>query len=271
MPRDMAVKNLMTRRVSAIEENDSLSLAHQLMLWSGIRHLPVVRDGQVVGLLSDRDLLRYNHIDLATIRVGNVMNSPVETVDPDVTVAEASARMATKKIDCLPVLEAGHLVGMLTSTDILAERGRLVHKDQTPDLPTASSVAQTQLEVVGPEDSIARAIGLMVEHGIRHLPVVDSDRRVVGMLSDRDVRAKFGDPREVLQQKRERRHLAVATVEGAMTPNPIQVAEGASLYDLAEAFLDDRVGAVPVVDAKERLIGLVSYVDLIGFLTRTRS
>lgn len=266
--RDLAVGELMSRRITAIEEGNSLSLAHQLMLWSGIRHLPVVRDGKLVGLVSDRDLLRFNHADLAVIRVGTAMSFPVETIDAEAPVSEASARMATGKIDCLPVLEAGHLIGILTSTDILAERGRIAHKDRTPDVPTAASVARTQPYSVGADEALSRAVGLMVEHGIRHLPVVDGDRRVIGMLSDRDVRAKVGDPRDALDEEDDRIDLALETVEDAMTRNPIQVSLGASVYDLADAFLDDRIGAVPIVDERDRLVGLVSYVDLIAFLTQ---
>jgi CBS domain-containing protein len=267
---DLEVSDLMSRRVTAVAEDDTVSLARQLMLWSGIRHLPVVRDREVVGLLSDRDLLRIAKTERDSVRVGDVMTTPVETIDLEAPVSEASARMAAKKIDCLPVVEDGYLSGIITSTDILAERGGLAHKDRTPPLPTVLSIARRNPVSIRPEESLAAAVRTMAENEIRHLPVVDATRRVVGILSDRDVRAKAGDPREVLEEDGTRLDLEVFTVEDAMTPDPTQVTSETSILEVADIFLDGRIGAIPVVDPDDRLIGIVSYLDLIAYLVGSR-
>lgn len=102
----------------------------------------------------------------------------------------------------------------------------------------------------------------MAAGGFRHVPVVDAEGRLVGMVSERDLRARLGT---------DLRGFASAAggalserVTEVMTPDPIALPPHASLADALAVFADDRVGAVPVVDEAERLVGIVSYVDLLG-------
>jgi CBS domain-containing protein len=118
---------------------------------------------------------------------------------------------------------------------------------------------------VGPEDSLGDAAGEMVQGGFRHLPVVDADRRLVGMLSERDLRARLGT--EVERFPDAAFDLLSEPVEGAMRPDPITISSDATLRDALEILSDERIGALPVVD-EERLVGIVSYVDLLGYLRR---
>jgi acetoin utilization protein AcuB len=104
----------------------------------------------------------------------------------------------------------------------------------------------------------------MVDRDVRHVLVVDEGRHVVGIVSDRDVRTAIGDPLEALRQ--ELTELEELKVGGVMTTDVITVREDARLSDVARQFVDERVGALPVVDSKERLVGLVSYVDVIRAL-----
>jgi CBS domain-containing protein len=119
-------------------------------------------------------------------------------------------------------------------------------------------------DFVGAEGSIGDAAALMVWGGYRHLPVLDPDGRLVGMLSERDLRARLGSEPERFADAG--RQLLDDTVESAMRPNPITVGPHARLRDVLEVLLDERVGALPVTDDADRLVGIVSYVDLLAFL-----
>src|SRR5205814_7900057 len=105
---------------------------------------------------------------------------------------------------------------------------------------------------------LLEAVGLMVDRDVRHVPVVDSAGRVVGIVSDRDVRTAIGDPIEALRQ--ELTELEELKVSGVMTTDVITVREDRHLSDVARQFVDERVGAIPVVDARDRLVGIVTYV-----------
>ncbi len=138
------VSELMSRRVVTVGPDVDLAFAMQLMLWSGVRHLPVLDQGELVGILSDRDFLPANG-DLTMKQflqrsVRETMSHPVQTIHPDSDAAGASAQMATAHINCLPVVgDDGNLAGILTSSDILAERGRLVFKGTRSNVPTVGA------------------------------------------------------------------------------------------------------------------------------------
>ncbi|WP_242343016.1 CBS domain-containing protein [Anaeromyxobacter terrae] len=116
---------------------------------------------------------------------------------------------------------------------------------------------------IGPEDSLGDAAGVMVEGGFRHLPVVDPDGAVVGMLSERDLRARLGTELERFADAA--RDLLSEEVEGTLRPDPITIPSTATVRDALEILADERIGALPVLDG-ERLVGILSYLDLLVYL-----
>ena len=130
-PHDVKVKDLMTTKVSTLGRNDTLDLADNVMALERIRHLPVLDEQRVVGVVSQRDLFRsalavalgYGERAqatlLKTIRVKEVMSEPAITIAPEATIKEAARLMIERKIGCLPVIDGGRLVGIVTETDIL--------------------------------------------------------------------------------------------------------------------------------------------------------
>ena len=130
----MRVKDLMSERVVTVAPADSALDAVARMVRARVRHLPVVnRDGELVGVVTDRDLRRYifaphvsahlpeRRVDelFGSVRVAEVMSTNVLTVEPDATLADASAIMHDERVGSLPVVDGGRLVGVLTETDVL--------------------------------------------------------------------------------------------------------------------------------------------------------
>jgi acetoin utilization protein AcuB len=119
------VKDEMTRRVVYVVENDDAALAYQQMAAIETHHIPVVRDGLVVGMLSDREIFLHGHLRNGKViapnkSVGEVMTSPVVTCRPDQSISSVAALMIDFKLYGLPVVDGeGKLVGILTSTDLL--------------------------------------------------------------------------------------------------------------------------------------------------------
>jgi CBS domain-containing protein len=112
------------------------------------------------------------------------------------------------------------------------------------------------------DDMLFDAVARMAERNVRHLPVVDGERRVVGMLSDRDVRTQIGDAARPLRPTDANVRLRAMRVGDVMTRDPFVVRHDAPFSVVAKVFTDQKVGAVPVVDDAERLVGIISYVDV---------
>jgi CBS domain-containing protein len=130
-PIRATVRDMMTREVSTLGRNDTLDLADDVMAQARIRHLPVLDEGRVVGVVSQRDLFRSalavalgygeraQKMLLQTLRVKEVMSEPAISVAPEATAEEAIRLMLEHKIGCLPVVEGHTLVGIVTETDVL--------------------------------------------------------------------------------------------------------------------------------------------------------
>lgn len=112
------------------------------------------------------------------------------------------------------------------------------------------------------DDNLFDAVARMTKRNVRHLPVVDGEQRVVGMLSDRDVRTQIGDAARPLRPTDANVRLRSMRVGDAMTRDPFVVRHDAPFAVVARVFTDQGVGAVPVVDDAERLVGIISYVDV---------
>jgi acetoin utilization protein AcuB len=127
----MLVQDVMQRGVVVVSPETRLSEAMRLLQRRGIRHLPVLDQGKLVGIISDRDLkgamlsavMNRNHAEiwaaLDRLTAADVMMRAVVTIAPMFPVEEAARLMVTKKISALPVTEDGRLIGIVTETDVL--------------------------------------------------------------------------------------------------------------------------------------------------------
>ena len=137
----MTVADVMVREVATLNRNDEVSLAGDVMRLGRIRHMPVLDEdtGELVGVVSQRDMFAgalarafgYGEAAqrrvLKTIPVKEVMSAEPITASPGLPLQDAARLMLERKIGCLPVVEDGKLVGILTESDFvaLAAQGRL--------------------------------------------------------------------------------------------------------------------------------------------------
>jgi CBS-domain-containing membrane protein len=130
--RPQRVGEVMTTEVVTLDAADHLDLANDIMTLGRIRHMPVVRDGKLAGILSQRDLFRgavssalqfraaAEREWLAKIRVAEVMTSDVVTAAPEWSLRQAVEVMLEGRFGCLPVVDQDdRLVGLLSESDCL--------------------------------------------------------------------------------------------------------------------------------------------------------
>src|SRR5690606_7467544 len=119
------VGELMRSPLLTVRPDDDLRLARQMMLWAGCHHLPVTRAGQLVGMITDRAVAdRQVEAPEDPGSVEEVMQRYPQTAHPGERVGDAALRMSELGVDALPVTDDGLLVGIVTTTDILANEAR---------------------------------------------------------------------------------------------------------------------------------------------------
>lgn len=127
----LLVRDLMTEKVETVRPDDDLNEVYDLMDARRIRHVPVIEEEELVGLVTQRDLLRGALAEatglpmsaqrdlLRSVRVETVMIVEPTTVEPDTTLREAGELLMEHKLGCLPVVEGNELVGILTEADFV--------------------------------------------------------------------------------------------------------------------------------------------------------
>lgn len=125
------VSDIMTTEVVTLDPNDTLIEPDRLGATRQIRHYPVVDDGVLVGIVSQRDIFHSALLKALgygtrgkdqlfdTFRVKEIMTNDVVTTIAGARVQEAARLMIEHKIGCLPVLDGGALIGLVTETDLL--------------------------------------------------------------------------------------------------------------------------------------------------------
>ena len=125
------VRKIMMGSPVTLTPDDTLDLANNVISLGRIRHIPVVENGKLVGLLSERDLIgaaanrifglnqKSKSALLKTESVKSIMKKRLVTVTPDTPIKDAARLMADKKIGCVPVISEGALVGLVTTTNVL--------------------------------------------------------------------------------------------------------------------------------------------------------
>ncbi len=146
----MLVRNFMTTDVTSLQETDSLLDARMVFVRSSFRHLPVLRARQLVGVVTEHDVRQYTPSPLSgvgqeeynqileTTPVARAMTRDPVTVRPDQPVFVAANILYTRRFGCLPVVDNGELVGIVTTTDMLR---LLVHMIRDQGLVGGESVA----------------------------------------------------------------------------------------------------------------------------------
>jgi CBS domain-containing membrane protein len=131
------VREIMMSSPVTLKPDDTLDLANDIISLGRIRHIPVVEDGKLIGIISERDLIgaaasrifglkqKSKSALLKSVPIKDIMRKHVVTMAPDTPIKDAAHLMADKKIGCVPVLSEGALVGLVTTTDVLRYVERL--------------------------------------------------------------------------------------------------------------------------------------------------
>lgn len=256
----MNIAKIMTPDPVTVQRGTTLDRAMDLMDEHDIRHLPVLGEGGLQGLLSNRDVLdatgwlaprQREVIEAPQACAGTIMQVPHTTVSPDDPITDALAQFVEGRTGCVPVLDGENLVGLVTEVDVLRAytdaclRGAIAPED---DPSIEQHLALGPVTVEG-DTSAVEAAQLMQTHAVRHLPVLEGEG-VIGILSDRDIRRVRG-----------RGQLELTLVREMMSPDPQTVEPGMRLSSVALILSAERISALPVL-SNGKLLGITTTVDV---------
>ena len=143
----LSVEAFMTTDLFTVHEDESVELVANLMDWKRIRHMPVENEqGALVGLISCFEVLRQLERNNSegtdqSVRVGAIMIRDPLSVPPETQTLDAIEMMRREKVDCLPVVKDGRLVGIVTEHDFIGLAARLLEQKRTVSEKVASMSA----------------------------------------------------------------------------------------------------------------------------------
>jgi acetoin utilization protein AcuB len=264
------VRSWMSSPVITVAPETSLINARKLIDENHIRALPVMKNDQLVGIITKRGLLRLDlsaleneswdrNVDLAEETVGQVMTLKPITLFPDTLMPKAARIMLENKITALPVIEDGRLVGILTNSDllrfILAEYPGLKKKILVKNYMTDEVVT------IDEETTLLESHRLMGTKRIRSLPVV-KEGQLVGLVTRTDLMSS--DPSRLASRQNQEISLKILTqpVKKVMSSPVLTISPDAELTEAAQILLDHKIHALVVLNEQKQIAGILTESDL---------
>lgn len=191
------VGELMTTKPLTLLPESLIPKAARIMLENKITALPVTENGALVGILTNSDLLRFILVGCAdlkkNIQVKNYMTDEVVTIGKDTSLLEAHRLMGTKRIRSLPVMDGDQLIGLVTRTDLMSsDPSRLAsRKSQEISIKILTQPVEKLMTkaviTISPDAPLTDAARLMVENKFHCLPVLDNEKKLVGIITESDL------------------------------------------------------------------------------------
>jgi len=318
-------RDIMSTDIKMVTLDDTVKNCIDFMKLHRVRHAPVIetpntKEGRshFIGVISERDLLRQiwpyagqlhgentDHKSLRQRMVQIVVRKPkcasLETPIPDVILT-----MINNKIDMVPVTSDEHLVGIITTIDIIkclfgihaeicrlfpeVQEGKQLVDSAFKSLPqtdfilrwlsqTVQEIMTEQVVYLGLDQTLAKAIELLCKKHFRHLPIVDGQQVLIGIVSDRDILwnlppatkrpiaqpQPFHDDMFEVDPKVMILELPLARI---MTWNLTTILPSCSTFEAAKILYNKKVSCLPVVDQAKKLCGIVTVTDLMRSLLK---
>jgi len=175
--------------------------------------------------------------------------------------------------DLTEALKEMHTYMDITTGDLKKIYGlALKHARKKLLSPKASDVMTADVISISQGSSLDEAINLLTEHHISGMPVVDQDKKVIGVLTEDDIIAAFTGKRrngllDLFSRKKEK---IPSIVKDVMTSPAITVPPTTPAYEIAELFTRKKINRVPVVDEQNTLLGIVARADIVRSYEKVR-
>jgi len=303
-PAQRLVRAIMSPRAVSVREETPLHELVALALREGIRALPVLNTQKIViGIVTDNDLHRAGlAVNLTRLKqmtrdeqtaaletLGDIpakvlMSQPPVTISYVARLAEAVDLLISANLKRLPVTDAaGHLMGMLTRSDILREivfAGISTPNGAHTVFDWDVQVGEVELEpaaTIGLDDALDDAVEAMVTGGRKRLVVIDSNRQAVGILTESDLlsRVSNGERSRVLKMLndhiRSEDFMLAETVQQIMTTPVLTVQAESTATAALRLMIENHIKRLPVIDSIGHVQGMVGRAGLMRALFKIQN
>ncbi|MBN1817073.1 MAG: CBS domain-containing protein [Sedimentisphaerales bacterium] len=181
--RKMIVRQIMSQPLQTVESHESALKASRMMEEEGIRRLVVLQEGELVGIVTQTDMVRALTTYNMWKNVSDIMSSHVAVIASSVSVKQGAEAMARQNISCIVAMENDSVAGVFTERDLLK---RVIAMKRNPATTSIREVMSKPIVSVPPNCSVITASQLMDKRKIRRLVVME-DGVLHGLITQTDV------------------------------------------------------------------------------------
>lgn len=249
------VKDIMAEALT-IDKSETLSHALDLMEKHDVRRLLVTKDGELIGVVTQRGIARAlgtrkkSSLPASSLHVATAMDEHLAMISLD-DGAEKAVQLL-KGEDILAVMDSS-LVGWVTPNEVLA----ILHLKGYAGGIMKSPITTTLGE------RVVHVWRCMCEEGIGRMPVID-DGQLLGMVTESDIARAMRAFRDIVpghQQEMRVRNLIISDI---MSVNVTFVRTNTPLQEVVDVMLKENIGGVPVLDLRDNVVGMITRRDIIG-------
>lgn len=246
-------------KATVIDKDRRLSYAVELMEKNKIARLPVTEDGELVGIITLRDMLekigssRSLNLRTSSFHVSSCMTSDPFYLGESEKIIEAIIAFKEKGFSGIPVL--GEKIGIVTKTDIL--------KNCKID-GYVSEIMSTSFKMVSPSDRVIHARRLLLDNNQHALPVWEGE--LVGVVTIQDIVFSMNEFREKTPGKYMENRLKDFVIGEVMSPAPIFARLEDKADDIKDSLIENYFSSMPVLNFEDHVVGIISKDDMIKSL-----
>ncbi len=261
----MLVSDVVNTDVVFLTLEDSLARVRKIFTSTGVTKIPIFSEGMLVGGITELEVakaLATKRRGIEDVRVKEVMTDEIITVSPNDQIKNVVSNVI--KYPLTIVMDKSNFIGVLTKKDILKR-----YLPAFTGTVSAGSICSKRIKTAKPSQSIFRAVKIMTENKVKHLPVI-MEGELLGIVSAKDIAlATFSlRPEKVIYDRRTREGMRRAvriipkTVSSIMREN-VETAPGkADIKKIASRMIGREIGSVIIKDTRIR--GIVTKTDLLN-------
>lgn len=183
---DETISTIMSREVITCNANDTIYFLLQKFKISRRGGFPVLDDGKLIGMISERDIVKRFASVPFNMLVSEVMTKRPFFIKPSLSIFDATKALVNTHYRRLPIIEESKLVGLITAVDLVKQIQKYNFDSSKLHTPV-EDISIKQIFTVLKNQDVSDAIGVMVEHDVGGIPVIDSNNILEGMITERDI------------------------------------------------------------------------------------